>query len=114
MKIIVILFFVIFSQSLMAKISDFNTLINEHSKMQNEIYNSINAKNTEPIESSGGAEQTEKVEIIVLDNYHELSSLTSSPKKTGKKTLNKKKLSQSDDIEEKHFLRLGAELNDAH
>lgn len=109
MKIVFVTFFMVLSQFATAKIADFNSLINEHSKKQNELHNSISAATTETVKISGAAVD-KKPEIIVLDTNREVYSQAQVPKKNVKKASNKK----SDDIEEQHFLRLGEELNNAN
>lgn len=112
MKTFFITFLIILSQVATAKINDFNSLINEHSKVQNELHKSISTLTAVPIESSS-VEQSKKSEVIVLDTNREVYPEESAPAKNNKKTTPKKKLTKSDDIEEKHFLRLGEELDNA-
>ena len=113
MKILFVTFLMVLSQVATAKIADFNSLIKEHSKLQNELHESIAAETTETIEVNGD-KLDKKPEIIVLDTNREVYAQAQIPIKHGKKAGNKKKYNKADDIEEKHFLRLGEELNNAN
>lgn len=113
MKIFFVTFLMVLSQVATAKIADFNSLIEEHSKLQNELHESISAKSSEAVSVSEG-ELDKKPEIIVLDTNREVYSQVKIPKKNAKKTSNKKKYNKADDIEEQHFLRLGNELSNAN
>lgn len=113
MKVAFVTILMVLSQFATAKIADFNSLIKEHSKLQNELHESISADTSEAVENSG-AEMEKKPEIIVVDMNREVYSQAKIPKKNAKKTSIKKKYNKADDIEEKHFLRLGEELNSAN
>lgn len=110
MKILFVTFLMILSQVATAKIADFNSLIKEHSKLQNELHEAIAAETAEEVEPTS-PELDKKPEIIVLDTNREVYAQAQIPKKRGKKAANKKKYNKTDDIEEKHFLRLDEELN---
>lgn len=113
MKALFVTFLLVLSQIATAKIADFNSLIQEHSKLQNELHESIAADTAEKDETVDD-EMDKKPEIIVLDTNREVYAQAQIPKKRGKKAANKKKYNKADDIEEKHFLRLGEELNSAN
>lgn len=113
MKIVIVSILLVLSQVATAKIADFNSLIKEHSKLQNELHESISADTSAAAEASS-EEVDNKPEIIVLDTNREVFSQAKIPKKNAKKTSNKKKYNKADDIEEKHFKRLGEELNSAN
>ena len=113
MKVLFVTFLLVLSQVATAKIADFNSLINEHSKLQNELHKSIAAQTSVEVEPTSD-ELDKKPEIIVLDTNREVYAQAKIPKKRGKKAANKKKYNKADDIEEKHFLRLGEELNSAN
>ena len=113
MKILFVTFLMVLSQVATAKIADFNSLIKEHSKLQNELHESIAAQTAVETEPTSD-ELDKKPEIIVLDTNREVYAQAQIPKKHGKKAANKKKYNKADDIEEKHFQRLGEELNSAN
>ncbi len=102
----------VISQSALAKITDFNALIKEQSKAQIELHESLNSQTAEKQENSED-DLSKKQEVIVLDTNHEVFSQAQVPKKNIKKAAQLKKKQAVDDIEQKHFLRLGEELNDA-
>lgn len=113
MKTLVVTFLLVLSQFATAKIADFNSLIKEHSKLQNELHESISAasKAIEAVDS----EQDKKPEIIVLDSNREVYSQVKIPRKNANNASNgKKKYHKADDIEEQQFLRLGEEFNNAN
>lgn len=112
MKILTVTLIVVFSQLSEAKIADFNTLINEHSKSQNEIHHSIKADVTEEKEENP-EEQVKHAEVIVLSSNYEVFKQPKKQKKTVKRSQLKKN-QPADVIEAKHFLRIGEELNEAH
>ncbi len=106
MKILVITFTLVFTQSLMAKIADFNSLIQQQSKAQKEIHLSLNEDNIETIEISG-TQATKAHEILVVSTDQVLvpSTLLASVKTT--------QLQKLILMEEKQFQILGDELKDA-
>lgn len=113
MKILLVTVLLVLSQVATAKIADFNSLIKEHSKLQNDLHKSIAAETAEEVEAVG-EELDKKPEIIVLDTNREVYAQAPNSKKGGKKAANKKKYNKENDIEEKHFQRLGEELNSAN
>lgn len=114
MKTSIIVIVMVLSQSLMAKISesDFNTMIQEESVAQKETYRSLKENNFKATEISADA-SIGKTDVIVFGAIQEDISQVNTMKSASSVSIKKAQIKRPDMIEEKQFIRLGEELDEA-